>query len=72
MLKKLSIVIIALLVVGGGIFWFVNGRGEQKATGSQKLRVVTTNSILEDMVEQVGGKDVRVYSIVKRGTDRTI
>ena len=69
MLKKLSIVIIALLVVGGGIFWFVNGRGEQKATGSQKLRVVTTNSILEDMVEQVGGKDVRVYSIVKRGTD---
>ena len=69
MLKKLSIVIIALLVVGGGIFWFVNGRGEQKETGSQKLRVVTTNSILEDMVEQVGGKDVRVYSIVKRGTD---
>ena len=69
MLKKLSIVIITLLVVGGGIFFFVNGRGEQKSTTSEKLRVVTTNSILEDMVEQIGGKHVQVYSIVKRGTD---
>ncbi|WP_439818500.1 metal ABC transporter substrate-binding protein [Weissella paramesenteroides] len=69
MLKKLSIVVITLLVVGGGIFFFVNGRGEQKSTASEKLRVVTTNSILEDMVEQVGGKHVQVYSIVKRGTD---
>lgn len=69
MLKKLSFVVITLLVVGGGIFFFVNGRGEQKSTTSEKLRVVTTNSILEDMVEQVGGKHVQVYSIVKRGTD---
>lgn len=69
MLKKLSIVVITLLVVGGGIFFFVNGRGEQKSTTSEKLRVVTTNSILEDMVEQIGGKHVKVYSIVKRGTD---
>lgn len=69
MLKKLSFVVITLLVVGGGIFFFVNGRGEQKSTASEKLRVVTTNSILEDMVEQVGGKHVQVYSIVKRGTD---
>ena len=69
MIKKLSVVIIALLAIGGGIFAFVNGRGAQKSEGNQKLKVVTTNSILEDMVDQVGGDDVDVYSIVKRGTD---
>ena len=69
MIKKLSVAIIALLAIGGGIFAFVNGRGAQKSTDNQKLKVVTTNSILEDMVENVGGDDVDVYSIVKRGTD---
>ena len=30
MIKKLSVAIIALLAIGGGIFAFVNGRGAQK------------------------------------------
>ncbi|KRN76155.1 metal ABC transporter solute-binding protein, Zn/Mn family [Weissella minor] len=69
MVKKLVIVVAALAVVVGGVFWFVNGRDAQSSGENGKLKVVTTNSILEDMVEQVGGDDVEVYSIVSRGTD---
>lgn len=69
MLKKISIALLIVLVAGGSIVAFVKNRHEQTNAKSDELRVVTTNSILEDMVEQVGGKDVDVYSIVKRGTD---
>ncbi len=69
MLKKISIALLIILMVCGSVIWFVKSRDEQSSTQSGRLRVVTTNSILEDMVEQVGGKDVKVYSIVKRGTD---
>ncbi|KRN32375.1 metal ABC transporter substrate-binding protein [Weissella halotolerans] len=69
MTKKLGGLIIALAVFVGGLMWFVNSRGHQTHQQTGKLRVVTTNSILEDMVQQVGGPDVKVYSIVKRGTD---
>ncbi|MBM7616736.1 iron/zinc/copper transport system substrate-binding protein [Weissella uvarum] len=68
-MKKLVLVCVALAVVVGGVFWFVNGRSAQTSKHEGQLKVVTTNSILEDMVEQVGGDDVKVYSIVKRGTD---
>lgn len=69
MFKKLLVTFAALAVVVGGVFWFVNGRDAQTSKSNDKLKVVTTNSILEDMVEQVGGDDVEVYSIVSRGTD---
>ncbi|MCW0953810.1 zinc ABC transporter substrate-binding protein [Weissella ceti] len=69
MLKKLGITLAALLVVIGGVVWFVNGRGDQQSTNGGKFSVVTTNSILQDMVEKVGGDDVKVYSMVPRGTD---
>lgn len=69
MFKKIAITVGALGVVAGGLAWFVSQRDDQKAEASGELRIVTTNSILEDMVEQVGGDDVKVYSIVKRGTD---
>lgn len=69
MLKKLGLTAGALAIAIGGTVWFVQNRDAQTATASGELRVVTTNSILEDMVEQVGGDDVSVYSIFKRGTD---
>ncbi|MGO1337144.1 MAG: metal ABC transporter substrate-binding protein [Leuconostoc fallax] len=69
MFKKVAITLIGLFVVIGGVLWFVNHESSKKSTAHDKLRVVTTNSILEDMVKNVGGDDVSVYSIVKRGTD---
>ncbi|MFC6179686.1 metal ABC transporter substrate-binding protein [Lactiplantibacillus daowaiensis] len=42
---------------------------EAETTKSSKLRVVSTNSILDDMVKNVGGDQVKHYSIVQRGTD---
>jgi iron/zinc/copper transport system substrate-binding protein len=69
MLRKLVLIGTGLVVLIGGVFFVTNNRGEQQVSASDELRVVTTNSILEDMVKQVGGDDVEVYSIVKRGTD---
>ncbi|AIG65987.1 metal ABC transporter solute-binding protein, Zn/Mn family [Weissella tructae] len=69
MLKKLGITFAALAVLIGGVVWFINGRDVQQSNKNEKFSVVTTNSILQDMVEQVGGDDVDVYSMVPRGTD---
>lgn len=69
MLKKLGITFAALAVLIGGVVWFINGRDVQQSGKNEKFSVVTTNSILQDMVEQVGGDDVDVYSMVPRGTD---
>lgn len=71
MLKKLGITIAALAVVVAGVFAFTNRHDDRadQATTNTKLRVVTTNSILEDMVHQVGGDKIALYSIVKRGVD---
>lgn len=69
MLKKLGITFAALAVLIGGVVWFINGRDVQQSSKNEKFSVVTTNSILQDMVEQVGGDDVDVYSMVPRGTD---
>lgn len=71
-MKKILITLVAVVVMVGGVWWFLNTRttsARPAADQSTKLRVVTTNSILEDMVKNVGGKRIDVYSIVQRGTD---
>ncbi|WP_125705883.1 metal ABC transporter solute-binding protein, Zn/Mn family [Lacticaseibacillus daqingensis] len=71
-MKKLLITAAALVAFLAGIFWFVNHRTTTKqpeADTATKLRVVTTNSILEDMVRNVGKDRIHLYSIVQRGTD---
>lgn len=66
-------ILITLLTVGGiigGVYGFIHQRAQSKAQANNqhtKLRVVTTNSILEDMVANVGQERVELYSIVKRG-----
>ena len=54
-----------------GMAVFLNQRQnvEAETTTSEKLRVVSTNSIIDDMVQNVGGKHVANYNIVQRGTD---
>jgi len=53
-----------------GVYCWLNQRNTvPSAPTTQKLQVVTTNSILEDLVHQVGQDRIELYSIVKRGTD---
>lgn len=67
--KLLSLVSAVLLIVG--IVFFVNKNGEHsnKSDTFDKISVVTTNSILGDMVENVAKNRVNLYSIVPRGVD---
>ena len=60
-MKKILITVGALIVMVGGVFWFINSRStaqKDSASTNQTLRVVTTNSILEDMVQNVGGERI--------------
>lgn len=71
-MKRLITAVVAVVLLISGVYLFLNHRDSQQATDgiqSGKLRVVTTNSILEDMVRNVGGDKIELYSIVKRGTD---
>jgi len=70
-MKRILTSFIAAIAIVGGVFFFLNNRSNTTSVeaDNQKLRVVTTNSILEDMVHNVGGERIKLYSIVKRGTD---
>lgn len=74
-MKRIVISIVAVVAIVGGVFYYVNSRsGSQNADKTTqnddgKLRVVTTNSILEDMVSNVAKDKIHLYSIVQRGVD---
>lgn len=69
MIKKLILTVIPLALLLGGVLYFVNHHKSADQQSSNQLRVVTTNSILEDMVRQVAGDKVALHSIVARGVD---
>lgn len=69
MIKKLILTVISLALLLGGVLYFVNHHKSADQQSSNQLRVVTTNSILEDMVRQVAGDKVALHSIVARGVD---
>lgn len=60
-----------MILVVGGVIFFVNSRSEESRQSGEnsKISVVTTNSILEDMVKNVAKDRVNLYSIVQRGVD---
>lgn len=70
-MKRIFLTFIGVVAMIGGLWVYLDQRDNnaQARHESQKLRVVTTNSILEDMVHNVGGDRIALYSIVKRGTD---
>ncbi|WP_201307746.1 metal ABC transporter solute-binding protein, Zn/Mn family [Companilactobacillus farciminis] len=70
-MKRIWITLVAVIAMISGVYFFLNSRDNHSADliNGDKLQVVTTNSILEDMVRNVGGDRIELYSIVKRGTD---
>lgn len=46
-----------------------NGSAAEEGTSEDTLNVVSTFSLLTDMVEEIGGEHVSVYSLVPIGTD---
>lgn len=74
-MKRIVISIVAVVAIVGGVFYFVNSRNDSQSASETaqkddgKLRVVTTNSILEDMVLNVAKDRIHLYSIVQRGVD---
>ena len=70
-MKRILVTIVVVIAAVAGVIFFVNGRsGDSKqSTDSKKISVVTTNSILEDMVKNVAKDRVELYSIVQRGMD---
>ncbi|WP_193363955.1 MULTISPECIES: metal ABC transporter solute-binding protein, Zn/Mn family [Leuconostoc] len=68
-MKRLSIIVATVVVVLGGVLWFVNSTHGGQTKKHNKLHVVATNSIIGNMVEEVAGDKVDLYTIVPRGTD---
>lgn len=70
-MKRIWVTLVAVIAMISGVYFFLHSRDNHSAdlTAGDKLQVVTTNSILEDMVKNVGGDRIELYSIVKRGTD---
>lgn len=71
-MKRILITVLAVVAMIFGVMTFVNQRKEEKTNAradKTELRVVTTNSILEDMVKNVGKDRIHLYSIVQRGVD---
>lgn len=70
-MKRILITFVGVMAMIGGVYYWLEQRqnGHTPITATQKLQVVTTNSILEDLVHQVGQDRIELYSIVKRGTD---
>lgn len=71
MLKKLGFTLAGLACLVYGVFYFVDHYQikQTKQEASNKMQIVVTNSILGDLVKNVGQNKVEVYSIVKPGVD---
>ncbi|MDH5059326.1 zinc ABC transporter substrate-binding protein, partial [Enterococcus faecalis] len=65
MKKLISIALILLLFLAA----CSNGKSDSNSNSNEKLKVVTTNSILYDMVKNAGGDNVEIHSIVPVGQD---
>ena len=65
MKKLLTITMILILFLSA----CGKGNNDSSSQSNEKIKVVTTNSILYDMVKNVGGDNVEIHSIVPIGQD---
>ncbi|WP_251943366.1 zinc ABC transporter substrate-binding protein [Staphylococcus sp. Marseille-Q5304] len=63
-MKKLFVIMLFTMLILTGCNTHKNN-----ASDHEKLKIVTTNSIIYDMVKNIGGDDVEVHSIVPIGQD---
>lgn len=70
-MKRFLITLVSVVAMVSGVYFFLHHRDNSTKTiaNNEKIQVVTTNSILENMVHNVGQDRIELYSIVKRGTD---
>ena len=70
-MKRFFITLVGVIAMISGVYFFLHHRdnSNKSIANNEKIQVVTTNSILEDMVHNVGQDRIELYSIVKRGTD---
>ncbi|MGQ2376237.1 metal ABC transporter solute-binding protein, Zn/Mn family [Companilactobacillus zhachilii] len=70
-MKRFLITLVGVIAMISGVYFFLHHRdnSNKSIANNEKIQVVTTNSILEDMVHNVGQDRIELYSIVKRGTD---
>lgn len=70
-MKRFLITLVGVIAMISGVYFFLHHRDNSNKliANNEKIQVVTTNSILEDMVHNVGQDRIELYSIVKRGTD---
>ncbi|MDF7626847.1 metal ABC transporter substrate-binding protein [Lactobacillaceae bacterium L1_55_11] len=69
MTKRLLAVALAVVAVLGGVVWFLNSSQSGKTKQHNHLQVVSTNSIISDMVTEVAGDKVALHTLVPRGND---
>src|SRR5699024_981799 len=71
--------LLAILIAGMAMFMLAACGNEDEGSASnggsasnedEPLKVVTSFTIIADLVRQIGGDDVEVYNLVPTGTDR--
>lgn len=67
--KLTAVALMAVLVLAACGGEDTSGKGDDGEHGDGPLQVVTSFSILDDMVKEIGGNDVEVHNLVPIGTD---
>ena len=74
-LKRMALALIALIAVitlaacGEGVDEKTDADQQEAGGSDDKIQAVTTFTLLEDMVQEIGGDHIDVYNLVPTGTD---
>src|SRR5690625_4821135 len=65
-MKKLKVLIPSIIVV---FFLVACGGGNNESSNNDKIKAVSTFTLIEDMVKEIGGDNIEVHNLVPTGTD---